>query len=91
MENVAHVVIEKITLECQHLDEAAPLYTNNANNGMPLPNDCRAIQKYLKERFPGCGITEVVNNCFCAEYNMIIDLKKATQPAKGDGGAWFTG
>lgn len=74
------VVIDKITLECQHLDEAAALYSNDGNNAMPLKNDCAAIQQYIKTKFPQAKIREEVQAAAPSPHETTHQASPSLQP-----------
>ena len=71
--NVRHEVhYERITVECQMLSHAAPLYLENSNRGMPVANDCNQIQATVLRRYPAAQFRTELNNVFAAEYNLVI-------------------
>lgn len=64
VENCPHVSLNQIKLECQVYDKTIPLYMTD--------NDCKRVERYVREKFPLVKIQWQLNVCWSGEYNLIL-------------------
>ena len=69
MERSPEVKIDRIIAECQKYEKAGPSRQIYASD-----NDCLAMERFVKGKYPNVSVFEQVNNCAIAEYNFIFDF-----------------